>query len=279
MSSVVSSKEIAATIETALNATSVKLLGLGFISEGITFNITSDFQEYTEMENAQDVTFTPGVLQMVGGEVGQAKGYSEFNDDYLLNIYGYHEQRDILRDILNDYSLVQSQITETIGDWRAVKKFSRPTLIGPTLLDGIDRMIGTLLINYTFTELGVGKNDCIIEINGEIVPYHQFKASKEKNPVGYNFVNTTTTKSLNTKLYNVYSIIMPYVRTNDVTVRILQDILTDNFFSATYNINYEDPNINVNRFMSLSSGGYTIKDGEINSIDAVFTDARKEISL
>jgi len=71
---------------------------------------------------------------------------------------------------------------------------------------------------------------------------------------------------------------MPYIRDNDETVRILQDILTDNFFSARYNIIYEDPNFAVNRYMSLSSGGYTIKDGEVNSVEAVFTDAKREVS-
>jgi hypothetical protein len=125
-SKLIPTSEIAALVQANLNAVAEELFDNGEIGSKVVFRVTDDAQLYNRYTTAEfklgdDQEFTPAILTRLNFEQLPDSLIGLYAEDYSVDFYGFFEQGDDLKRILDAYTYVENTAkrytTETYTEW------------------------------------------------------------------------------------------------------------------------------------------------------------------
>lgn len=269
--------EIAQIIETNLNTLSETLNDNLDINSEIVFNITANTQEYNKLTtttNSDDdvVLYTPGLLERIDLEVIDNPFLSAYNEAYSLTLYGYFEEMEDVRIILDKYTMDEKGQDITLNGW-LVKKIVQGTdfaaPIDPDDGSGVDRFMSTTIILYTFIDGGIQASSVDITIDAIPVPFYSFNIGHSKDTITVPYPNSDTMVSYPKSQGISYSMNFPLI--NNVSIHKIAKEVVEGTWGNEYVITLDDTVVNSTRTMFLSDGKYTIEADGIVIIEATFS--------
>jgi len=240
MSQMLRPAEIAALVETALNAKAIELYDAETVDDKVVFNVTADFQLYERMQKAEYETddyqeFTPVIIARINHYEYPAD-YLRYEEKYKIGMYGYSDQLVSLERIIKAYVVDENTTNKSVvvSPFRITKETADVSFdldIEP--MDGslAKRVIGAGSFAWTFLDGIMTSYDIIIKIDNEEMPYISYDFADDPSTIQSQTIGTSgqTANIIGTSFYEI-QLVLPYISTSTVIKALYKE-----FYEGTYN--------------------------------------------
>jgi hypothetical protein len=285
--------DVASIIENSLNNISAALQASSDISTEIVFKITPEISVYDEMQTSLDsddneVRYTPGLLQSLGNfDMTQDVNYTSILESFVLDIYGYEDDREDFKTIMDEYIFQRShtgdstQSSNIIFDYigyRTNYTVSKPIIVGHINSQdgsGIDRFLSSNSFMFTFEDGGISYNDTTLEIDGTEVPYLTYQVSPTNSAVSATWLNEDLTKNITIGSSFTIQIDLPVLSSNAKIVSLLAEAKgltnnTTNTINTTHTIEFSDSITTETYNCIISQAPYGVQYGGTEGFSLTF---------
>lgn len=292
--------DVASLIETTLNSISASMKLAGDITSELVYKITPEVMTYDEMvtkadSNDNDVRLTPGLLQSLGNfDMTQDLNYTSIIESFVLDIYGYDEDMEDHKKIMDEYIFQRSHIgdmtqsNDLIFDYIGYRTnyiVNKPIITGHINSEdgsGIDRFISTNSFYFTFEDGGISYNDTELKIDEVTIPYLSYQVSPTNSLVSNIWLNEDLTKNIAVGSSFTISITLPTLSSNAKIVSLLAEAKalttnTTNTLNTVHTVYFSDSITNETHTCILTSAPYGTEYASNESFSLTFVPYKTEV--
>lgn len=240
MSDMLRPADIAALVETALNAKAIALYDATTVDDKIVFNVTADFQLYERMQKAEYEVgdyqkFTPVIIARIDHYEYPAD-YLRYEEKYSIGMYGYSDQLISLERIIKAYVVDENTTNKSVvvSPFRITKETADVSFdldIEPSDGSLDKRVMGAGSFAWTFLDGIMTSYDIIIKIDNEEMPYISYDFADEPSTIQTQTIDTSghTANIVGTSFYEI-QLVLPYISTSTVIKALYKE-----FYEGSYN--------------------------------------------
>lgn len=241
----------------------------------IVFNLTADAQEYniktTTTNDASEVTYpTVGILERIDLNVTPDPYMSMYNEAYALTLYGYYDEMEDVRKILDKYTMEQKGLWVEQNSW-LIRKSVQSTDYAAPIDENTDRdrFMSTTILLYSFLDGGIHSSKVVIEVDSVRIPFYSVSVSTQKELISIPYANSDSIVSFPKTQATSYNLSFPVL--DNVPLKKIAKEIAEATWGNTYTIDINDGVVDTGSInVILSDGNYSIEQDGIVVVEATF---------
>lgn len=280
-------KEIAAVIQTDLNAIAVSLYNAATITTKVVFYITPNIQEYDrlvemEYEVNDDIIYTPILLKRVSSSIQDDFVQGTYTEAYICEVLAFESGKDAVESIFNQYSYNETVTdSKVIGEWTVLKSRTSQLKFVNTYpaTDGSDEERVHYMFDFTwqFVLGGIMDSASTFTIGGNAIDVLNVSFSSDKLAIGNIAFADTNVLPLGATGFTL-SLTIP-AQNLTANKALFEDLLSKKF-NKSYAIEWTITNFHTQSYtMIMRSGTVNYVRDQLISYTLTFEEALARTSI